>query len=161
MSSPDPGYNVLFIIKNDAPLFQTDLSQSLPGGNPPRESPHLSEFIAHASLDELAGAAAANGGSTGLLGAGSALYLKEIDKFSEFLVSAYTTHAKVLFLLLHKHRNEEAVKNFFWDLHETWAKQLVMNPFYRPWEALEGGLRNHFEARVQLLGRRWFGRGGG
>ena len=56
-------------------------------------------------------------------------YLRIVDKFNDQNVFAYVTAGHIKFLLLHEGRNEEAVRNFFLEVHELYVK-LVMNPFY-------------------------------
>ena len=57
------------------------------------------------------------------------MYLGAVDKFNDQNVFAYVTAGQVKFLLLHEGRNEDAVRNFFLEVHELYVK-LVMNPFY-------------------------------
>ena len=51
------------------------------------------------------------------------------DRDREGLTFRWTGPTQVKFLLLHEGRNEDAVRNFFLEVHELYVK-LVMNPFY-------------------------------
>merc|ERR1711971_787798 len=85
------------------------------------------------------------------------LYLRAVDKFNDFLVSAYITHSGIKFLLLHKqNRQEEAIKGFFEELHEVWIKHVLLNPFYEPFQWVDGDMKGLLDARVSRIAGRWF-----
>ena len=57
-----------------------------------------------------------------LLQSSSVLYLRVIEKHKEWHVSAYVTPSSLRIVLLHDTVNEEAIRSFFTDVHETLIK---------------------------------------
>lgn len=62
-------------------------------------------------------------------------YLKTVDAYGNWLVSAYLTPANVRFLLYHDVRAEDSIKAFFVECFDAYAK-IISNPFYTPWERI-------------------------
>ena len=52
-------------------------------------------------------------------------YLKVIDKYNEWLVSAYVSASGVKFMLLHDTPNVDGIRNFFIECHELFVKVCV------------------------------------
>lgn len=52
-----------------------------------------------------------------------------MDKYNDLYISAYITPGNVRFLLLHEAKNEDAVRQFFVEVHELYVK-VLLNPFY-------------------------------
>lgn len=123
---------VLTIIgKGDIPLYEADLSIN----NKRDVSEHLAQFIIHQSLDSL----------DELVWRNPNMFLKTIDSFNNYNVSAYCTPGHIKFLLLYKNKNEpvsgynvnihvpsdENIRAFFETVHENYIK-VLLNPLYEP-----------------------------
>ena len=78
------------------------------------------------------------------------MLFRSVDKFNDFLISAFVTAGHIKLMLLHDVRNEEGIRSFFQDVHELYVK-VLMNPFYQPSSPITSPL---FDSRVKTLGRR-------
>merc|ERR1712186_304037 len=117
VQGPPASVNVLIIVgKDDSPIYEADLSST--GAR--EDSPHLDQFVIHAALDLV----------DELMWTTSSMFLRVVDKFNDFHVSAFCTAGRTRFMLLHKNRNEEAIRAFFSELHGLYIKA-VMSPFVR------------------------------
>ncbi|PVG04158.1 Sedlin [Serendipita vermifera] len=81
---------------------------------------HVIQMIANASLDVIEEMMVSNSG----------MYLKSIDKFNEWTVSAFVTSGNMKFVLLHEGKNEDGIRSFFMEVWELYVKA-AMNPFHR------------------------------
>ena len=106
------------------------------------DNSHLNQFIIHAALDMV---------DEAVWGTQS-MQFKSVDKFNDFLISAFVTAGHVKLMLLHDVRNEEGIRNFFHDVHELYVK-VLMNPFYQANSLITSPI---FDSRVKTLGRRYF-----
>ncbi|CAM9338648.1 unnamed protein product [Discosporangium mesarthrocarpum] len=82
-------------------------------------------------------------------------HLKTVDKFNDQFVSSYLTAGGVKLMMLHDGRNDEALRNFFADVHELYVKassQLLMNPFYVYDSPI---VSPAFDLRVKSLARKY------
>lgn len=80
-----------------------------------------------------------------------AMYLKQVDRFNDFYVSAFVTASHARFMLLHDARNEDGVKQFFADAYEAYVR-LLMNPFFDSGAKVPAS----FDQRIRLLGKKHF-----
>eukprot|EP00927_Polykrikos_kofoidii_P036427 TRINITY_DN30757_c0_g1_i2.p1 TRINITY_DN30757_c0_g1~~TRINITY_DN30757_c0_g1_i2.p1 ORF type:complete len:163 (+),score=25.50 TRINITY_DN30757_c0_g1_i2:32-490(+) len=117
-TAPAAAVNVLVIVgKGDSLLYEADLSTK--GAR--EDSPHLGQFVIHAALDLV----------DEIVPTTSSMFLRVVDKFNDFHVSAFATAGHSRFMLLHKTRNEEAIRAFFAELHDLYLKA-IMSPFCKP-----------------------------
>ncbi|ANQ09959.1 Uncharacterized protein PCOAH_00042640 [Plasmodium coatneyi] len=148
-------YVLAIIGKGDIPLYEADLSM-----NGKKDiSEHLAQFIIHQSLDSL----------DVLVWKSTSLFLKTVDSFNSYSVSAYCTTGHIKFLLLHKNKNEissggsstggpaiyvpsdENIRSFFEVVHENYIK-VLLNPLYEPNGIITSSL---FDQNVRLAAKRF------
>lgn len=79
------------------------------------------------------------------------MYLKTIDRFNQWLVSAFVSASQIRFLIVHDHKNDEGIKNFFSEIYETYVKHSI-NSFYKINTPIKSQM---FEKKAQLYGRKY------
>ncbi|GAW82245.1 trafficking protein particle complex subunit 2 [Plasmodium gonderi] len=164
VSSSNPGivyqvYVLTIIGKGDIPLYEADLTI-----NGKKDiSEHLAQFIIHQSLDSL----------DVLVWKNTNMFLKTIDSFNNYSVSAYCTHGHIKFLLLYKNKNElstlsssttatmnntvcyvpsdDNIRAFFETVYENYIK-VLLNPLYEHNGIITSSL---FDQNVHLAAKRF------
>ncbi|XP_017490077.1 PREDICTED: probable trafficking protein particle complex subunit 2 [Rhagoletis zephyria] len=132
-------YYFVIIGHNDNPIFEMEFT-TVNKEMRKEDSRHLSQFIAHAALDLVDEHKwrTAN------------MQLKSIDRFNQWSVSAYVTASQIRFIIVHDNKNDDGIKNFFNEMHETYIKH-SMNPFYKINTPIKSPI---FEKKAQLFGRK-------
>ncbi|EJD53873.1 transport protein particle complex subunit [Auricularia subglabra TFB-10046 SS5] len=101
---------------------------------------HVIQMIAHASLDVIEDVVRTN----------NTMYLKGVDKFNEWTVSAFVTPGNIKFILLHDGKNDEGIRAFFNDVWELYVKT-TMSPFHMVNTAIKSPV---FDVRVKASAKK-------
>jgi len=96
---------------------------------------HVIQMIANASLDVIEDVVRRDNG----------MYLKSVDKFNEWTVSAFVTPGNMKFVLLHEGKNDEGIRAFFAEVWELYVKTM-MNPFHTAHRMIASAV---FDGRVR------------
>jgi len=144
------------------------------GGEQKDDHRHLNQFVVHAALDVIdelvwtTNSMYVGSSASGIIENYNAdgRYLKVVDKFNEWFISAYICASSTLSLgfsyslcaridvklmLLHDSRNEDNIKNFFQEIHELYIK-VLMNPLQEQDGAIES---KAFDQKVRAIGRKY------
>ncbi|KAF8897285.1 Sedlin, N-terminal conserved region-domain-containing protein [Infundibulicybe gibba] len=102
---------------------------------------HVIQMIANASLDVI----------EDLMRKENTMYLKSVDKFNEWTVSAFVTPGNMKFVLLHEGKNDDGIKTFFMDVWELYVKTMV-NPFHTAHTPIRSSV---FDSRVRASAKKY------
>ncbi|KJE02350.1 hypothetical protein I311_03938 [Cryptococcus gattii NT-10] len=105
----------------------------------PQRDRAMCQMVAHMSLDSVEEIMEGTG----------ALYLKGVDRYNEWIVSAFIPTG-VKFVLLHDVKNDDGIRLFFIDLWEAYIK-ILLNPFFTVNTPIKSPA---FEARVRAIAKR-------
>ncbi|KAJ1666325.1 TRAPP subunit [Coemansia sp. RSA 1813] len=120
---------------NDSPLYEAEF------GAQREENKYLQQFVVHAALDLVDDAQFMT----------NTCYLKSVDRYNDWTVSAYVTPSNARLMLLHETKSEDAIKSFFAACHELYMKTLL-NPFYQPNAAIQS---QTFDAKMHTLAKKY------
>ncbi|XP_021911004.1 trafficking protein particle complex subunit 2, partial [Carica papaya] len=105
------------------------------------DAAQLHQFILHAALDIV----------QDLAWTTSAMFLKAIDRFNEFVLVVFVFIIHTRLMLLHDSRNDDGIKSFFQEVHELYVK-ILLNPLYLPGSRITS---SHFDTKVRALARKY------
>ncbi|KAJ2161739.1 TRAPP subunit [Coemansia sp. RSA 552] len=130
-------YYFAIVGANDSPVYENEFGVSRP------DARHMHQFVVHGALDPVEDA----------LFKTTNCYLKTVDRFNEWNVSAYVTPSNTRLMLLHDTtQSEEAIRMFFVECHELYLKQ-ILNPFFDP--SSQQILSQAFGAKVTGLAKKY------
>ncbi|KAL1919930.1 uncharacterized protein VTP21DRAFT_1862 [Calcarisporiella thermophila] len=140
-------YYFAIVGTSDNPLYETEFGTSIKsakdGATKKDESRHLNQFIVHSSLDIV----------EELQWNLNTTHLKTVDKFNDYLISAFITPGGIKFVLLHDSKSDDGIRSFFNDCFELYIKTL-MNPFYEVNSPITSPI---FDSKVRQLAKRYLG----
>ncbi|OQR79563.1 putative trafficking protein particle complex subunit 2-like [Tropilaelaps mercedesae] len=132
-------YYFVIVGHYDNPIFEMEFAAK--GEKREENGRYLNQFVAHAALDLVDLHALQNPN----------MYLKCVDKFNQWSVSAFVTASKMRFLMLHNVKNDEGIKTFFQEIYEIYTKH-ALNPFYTHNTEIKSPA---FDKKAQNLAKRY------
>ncbi|XP_021314119.1 trafficking protein particle complex subunit 2 isoform X1 [Sorghum bicolor] len=127
----------VIVSKNDIPIYEAEVGSALKK----EDLAHQHQFILHAALDV----------AQDLAWSTNAMFLRSVDRFSDFVVSVYVTAGHTRFMLLHDSRSDDGIKSFFQEVHELYMK-IFLNPLYLPGSRITS---SYFDTKVRTLARKY------
>lgn len=138
-------YYLAIIGTSDSPIYELEFGTQRQGGDGfsrfSQEMRELNPFILHSALDVV----------EDVQWTTSAMYLKAIDNFYSYMISAYVTSGNMKILLLHEQKNEDAIRQFFTEVHDLYVKTLL-SPFYFINQPISSPA---FDQKVRSLARKY------
>lgn len=104
---------------------------------------HVLQMIAHSSLDVVEDKQFSSSNN-------NAMYLKAVDRMNEWTTSAFIAPGNIKFLILHEHKLDDGIRNFFFDVWELFVK-IMMNPFHDLNQPIQS---TSFDAKVRASARK-------
>lgn len=101
----------------------------------------LNPFIVHAAIDIV----------EDVQWRSNSLYLKAVDEFYGYYISAFVTPGNIKFLLLHETKNDESIRQFFNEVNDLYVKT-ALNPFYSVNDPITSAV---FDLKVKQLGKKY------
>eukprot|EP00037_Helgoeca_nana_P010413 m.91642 g.91642 ORF g.91642 m.91642 type:complete len:148 (-) comp20189_c0_seq1:252-695(-) len=144
------GYPYFAVVSREGkPIFEEWFdsryaAEAIDQAEPKDDLRYFHQLLAHKSLDSLLDNTQEKA---------SHMYLKVIDTFNEWAVSAYVTGGQTRLLLLHDRSisNNDGIKNFFQEVHETYVKAML-NPLYATGTKIES---RDFKTKVRSFAVRY------
>lgn len=137
-------YFLAIVGKDDRPLYELEFGSTRPSGDAQSHFPpsirDLTPYIVHASLDVV----------DEVQWTTPNLFLRGVDKFYGYTISAFVTPGNVRLLLLHLSKNEESIRQFFMDVWDAYVKTLL-SPFYKEGDPIDNP---YFDQKVKLMAKR-------
>lgn len=138
-------YYLAIIGPKDTPIYTLEFGTYRQGNDGlskfPPEMKELSPFVLHSTLDIV----------EDVQWSTPALYLKAVDNFYAYMISAFVTAGNIKFLLLHESRNEEPIRQFFTDVYDLYVKALL-SPFYFVNQTINSPI---FDQKVRALAKKY------
>ncbi|XP_029654330.1 trafficking protein particle complex subunit 2-like [Octopus sinensis] len=112
----DPSFHTLFIVNRQyALIFECSCSLKLKD----KQERLTTQSLAYGSLDLI----------TDMFWQKETNYLGVVDRFCQFVVSAFVAYSGVMFLLVHYDRPDDWSKSFLTDVFELYSR-VSLNPFF-------------------------------
>lgn len=135
-------YYIVIVGQSDNPIYE--LEYSTKSGERSADHRYLTQFIAQASLDLV----------DEYLWTTNNMYLKCVDKFNEWFVTAFVGgNSRIRFLLLHSipRIDDNNIKSLFTELYELYSK-FALNPLYAHHTPIRS---NVFDKKAHSLARKY------
>ncbi|XP_054161935.1 trafficking protein particle complex subunit 2-like [Oppia nitens] len=136
-------YYLVIVGQSDNPIYELEYSTKT-GGDKSSDHRYLTQFIAQASLDLV----------DEYVMTSNNMYLKCVDKFNEWFVTAFVANNQsVRFLLLHSSPriDDNNIKSLFVELYDLYTK-FAMNPLYEHHTHIRS---NIFDKKAHLLAKKY------
>lgn len=138
-------YYFAIIGPKDTPIYTLEFGTYRQGNDGqskfPAEMKELNPFVLHSALDIV----------EDVQWSTPTLYLKAVDNFYAYMISAFVTAGNIKFLLLHESRNEEPIRQFFTDVYDLYVKALL-SPFYFVNQPITSPV---FDQKVRALAKKY------